>query len=278
MKILFPTDFSKASMKAKECLTELPGLGEVVFLHAPLPAEELGAEGQRLLEQWADEFRAGGAEAAIEVVEAEPGTVHQAIVGAAREQGVDLIVMGSRGHGWLRQAFLGSVASDVARATPVPLLIERLRFTESGECERVCTSPFRHILAATDFSESAERLLVFLQGLPGLQKLTLIHVLELPVVHVLDPQAAEEVEAVRKKAEDELARLAERFRKANGAELERVVRFGIASQELMAAAKELDASCIALGKRGQSRLAELLWGSTAEAVARRADRPVLLVP
>jgi nucleotide-binding universal stress UspA family protein len=52
---------------------------------------------------------------------------------------------------------------------------------------------------------------------------------------------------------------------------------GVAA-EIVAAADERDAAIVVVGTRGRARIAAALLGSTAEAVLRHADRPVLLVP
>jgi nucleotide-binding universal stress UspA family protein len=58
----------------------------------------------------------------------------------------------------------------------------------------------------------------------------------------------------------------------------RVIREGKPADEILAAARELDAELIVMGTHGRSRLAHLLLGSTAEAVVRQAACPVLTVP
>jgi len=42
-----------------------------------------------------------------------------------KEEDVSLIAMGSHGKGWLDQATIGSVVSDVARMGPRPVLVVR---------------------------------------------------------------------------------------------------------------------------------------------------------
>ena len=53
------------------------------------------------------------------------GTPATEIVRYAREQGVDLIVVGTHGRGPIRRAFLGSVAERVLREAPCPVLVVR---------------------------------------------------------------------------------------------------------------------------------------------------------
>ncbi|HEU4455704.1 MAG TPA: universal stress protein [Longimicrobium sp.] len=61
-------------------------------------------------------------------------TPAEEIVRYAREQGADLVVLATHGHGALKRALIGSVASAVARAAPCPvLLVPPSRWSESGE-------------------------------------------------------------------------------------------------------------------------------------------------
>ncbi len=53
------------------------------------------------------------------------GDVAEIIVGTAKDEGFDLIVMGNRGLGGLQHLMLGSVAEAVSRRAPCPVLIVR---------------------------------------------------------------------------------------------------------------------------------------------------------
>ena len=55
----------------------------------------------------------------------EIGPPADGIVGYADEHPIDLIVMGTRGRGAVRQLLLGSVAADVVRRAPCPVLTVR---------------------------------------------------------------------------------------------------------------------------------------------------------
>jgi nucleotide-binding universal stress UspA family protein len=64
--------------------------------------------------------RTGLTDAERLLLEGAPGP---AICDMAEELGADVIVMGSRGHGGLRRAVLGSVSDHVVRHAPCPVLI-----------------------------------------------------------------------------------------------------------------------------------------------------------
>lgn len=53
------------------------------------------------------------------------GNPHEEILSAARESGVDLIVIGTHGRTGIARAVLGSVAEKVVRLSPVPVLTVR---------------------------------------------------------------------------------------------------------------------------------------------------------
>ena len=55
----------------------------------------------------------------------EDGFSVDAILGQARKAAADLIVMTTHGRGPLSRAFLGSVADELARRSPIPVLLIR---------------------------------------------------------------------------------------------------------------------------------------------------------
>jgi len=61
------------------------------------------------------------------------GNPAETILRVAREDGDDLVVMGSHGHGRLHRALLGSVSYRVLHDSPVPVLLIRHRERSSAE-------------------------------------------------------------------------------------------------------------------------------------------------
>lgn len=147
-KILFATDFSQASERAQKLagsMQEQMGC-ELVVLHAydpqslvlPVPYGTLpGAE------QWVDEHFTGmreqgrqalndlcpdlGADSKSAFVEGKPGP---SIVKYAKENDVDLIVMGTHGCRGLERLVMGSVAEYVVRHASCPVISVKNEETE----------------------------------------------------------------------------------------------------------------------------------------------------
>lgn len=139
--ILIATDFSEASEGAVDYgCTLAKRLGSVVHLIHVVENPHLGPGGATLwnyslpalkerLEGEAEERMAAltaphESHLTIERV-ARVGQPWVEIVEYAREHGIDLIVMGTHGHGAVAQVLLGSVAERVVRHAPCPVLTVR---------------------------------------------------------------------------------------------------------------------------------------------------------
>ncbi|MNY55760.1 Stress response protein NhaX [compost metagenome] len=74
--------------------------------------------------QTADEVKgrleAEGLNATVELLQGSPAEV---ILNYAKEQGVDVIVIGSRGLGGIREFVLGSVSHNVVQSARIPVLV-----------------------------------------------------------------------------------------------------------------------------------------------------------
>ena len=84
--------------------------------------------------------------------DAQVATGHPASVILEAAEGVDLLVMGSRGYGALRRVVLGSVSAEVLRAAPCPVLVipqggsvlDRRRATTTDTAEATPAGHDRH--------------------------------------------------------------------------------------------------------------------------------------
>ncbi len=135
-KILLATDGSKeAELGARTAVDLAESLNSelhVVYVEPAPPmiadfadpgAERVGQESRRLLKEQVSHIEeAGGtvAEAHLRL-----GRPDEQIVRVGEEIGAGLIVMGSRGHGGLRRALMGSVSDSVVRHAHCPVLVVR---------------------------------------------------------------------------------------------------------------------------------------------------------
>lgn len=150
-RILVPVDFSDAARVVLDYAVDVARDrgAEVVLAHVVgLPVASFdpsfgAAADPRMLA----DLQAGAEKALAELaalVEAAPGvtvgtkvltgTPSREIVREAREGGYDLVVIGTHGRTGLRHVFLGSVAENVVRLCPCPVLTLRLK---GFEIERV---------------------------------------------------------------------------------------------------------------------------------------------
>ena len=132
--ILVPIDFSPSSEQALDYACELAGkLGAVVHLVNALgPVGELPLS-QRMIDELAGEHarglddlmvhRRGLARFGPPIIEA--ADPRDLILAAAARVDADLIVMGTHGRRGLSRFVLGSVAEDIVRRSPCPVLAVR---------------------------------------------------------------------------------------------------------------------------------------------------------
>lgn len=145
----------------------------------------------------------------------------------------------------------------------------------------------RLFLVATDFSACARKALEFAAelGPPMDAELLLLHVTQLPLgllesseVHTVPSQPPIEAGAMMREASRaELDRYAEQVRQT-GVSVRTQVEIGEPVKVILDVASQQGAELIVIGTHGRSGFAQLLLGSVAEKVVRRARCPVLIVP
>ena len=139
----------------------------------------------------------------------------------------------------------------------------------------------KNILVPTDFSPASRKSLSYaLRFAEGLNsEITLLHVLEpeTPLTLAGRPATAAFSEEELADAEEGLRGLTDSARSAGGAGTKSILRHGVATHEIVEAAKELDVDLIVIATHGFTGWKHFAIGSTAERVARAAPCPVLVV-
>lgn len=218
------------------------------------PEETHRSHYQAKLKELAGDLAAPGLTIDTEVRSGEPGAV---LAEAAGELGADLLLLGCRGHNRLHEFFLGSTALDAARLTAQPLWLEPV-------AEALVGADSRLLMLATDGSDAvggAEALAARLA--PRFQRR----------LAVTATCASEGCDREIADAQHHLDGIAQRIEG-----LETRVLDGDPRHAIVEEAKREQADLIVVGKRGRNRIHEFLLGSTAEAIARDAHCPVLVVP
>jgi nucleotide-binding universal stress UspA family protein len=143
MKILFPTDFSEAAnhafiyalsiadkLKAEILTIHVYKRPDIRALHLPRTLNEVYNDME--LQEF-EEYRAsisdlqkliderGQTHIPVKHILAE-GEIMRQILRAAKKESIDFIVIGTKGAGWLKQIFIGTVAAEVMENACCPVL------------------------------------------------------------------------------------------------------------------------------------------------------------
>lgn len=276
---LIALDHSAAQGPLLECLSDLRDMGvsRVILIHVVQLGYGQGAGfGHKdILQDWlasrATPLRDAGLDVEIDIRAA--GEVAKDIVDAAHEHGADLIVIGSRGQNMIRGLFLGSVAREVIRLSPLAV---RLEWVEPADkegddaCVRTCHAGLRRLLVATDFSPQAQAAELAATKLAH-------HAGSVDLLHVIRPDEAARYTRWLEMARAALSSIAQEIAAAGG-KVEVHLADGKPSEQIAKAAADRDADLIVIGKQGQGWVESRTIGSTATNLCEIARRPVLVVP
>jgi nucleotide-binding universal stress UspA family protein len=269
-KILVATDGSKSAECAVAAAAELPWPegSEVRVISVVDPLEGMletiaahRARSEKVLADARARAEKGGLPASSSLVVGRPA---RAILDAASDWGAGVIVVGARGLGAVRALLVGSVSSAVARAAACSVLVVK------GEVR----TPIRAVMAMDGSNEARAAARRLAEVRAPRNAVTIVRVVELPQVKTLGllprsiagaikAEIARASEEVRKEAEREVREVAGMFRDA-GWKAEAVVRSGVPSDEVAAAARKASAWLVAVGPRGVTGLERLLLGSVTE--------------
>jgi nucleotide-binding universal stress UspA family protein len=281
-KILLTTDFSAYAKKTLDCIAGFPGVSEVILFHvaekarSPRGGGEIGGsfhgtentllkEQKRYLEKISRDLR-------VTTAVTTSSDTAGAIIEAAVERGVSLIVIGARGNSLVDGILLGSVSMAVIRRSRTSVLVMRHKIIDDMKAKKYelfCPMILAKVLCPVDFSPFSDHAISLLSGTTGLRKVILLHV-------VSHGETDKEIDKGLRKAETRLEAVQSSLT-AKGIDTGIIVRTGSPATEIIKIADEEDASVIWMSSHGTGWFRELLLGSTAYSVARNAQRPVIII-
>lgn len=216
-------------------------------------------------------------DSAIDIqTEVMSGVPFAEILRAVSDEGIDLVVAGTRGLSTFKRVLIGSTATKLARLCPCPVWIARSQGPVG----------LKSILVPLDFSAASERALSQAAVLAAAAGATL---------HLLHVYDTDDLHGMLPLSEETRAELAQWRRRARRAALERLqhslesvsdehgltaaihVVQGTPWKVICATAKRLAADLIVVGSVGRSGIPGMLVGNTAERVLHACESSLLVV-
>ncbi|WP_123533488.1 universal stress protein [Halosimplex salinum] len=226
----------------------------------------LEGEGRTIVDEAATEARQAGVETVAEVIQGGPSRTIREYVD---DQGIDLVVMGTRGGRDIEQIVLGSVTERVVRSSGAPVLV----VPPESDSEY----PPESVLVGTDGSEGSEAAVDEAAGIAEASGAAL------HAVSVVEPSLLGLDVRSEQAAEDREGRFAERLEWARervenrDVAVETALEEGDVVETLNEYADEHGVDLIVVGTHGRTGIDRRVLGSVTENLMRSASVPVLSV-
>lgn len=287
--ILAAVDFSECGKHALDAAVRLASelkahlhVSYVQVLHDdPFMPVAAGAHQDRIREALDAQIQASGARekaasvhaAVLRDVSAAPALVRYSV-----DNDIDLVVMGTHGRRGLRRLMLGSVAEELVRTAPCPVLTVH----NSDRVETLMPGPKAEILVPVDFSSQSLAAIPFARELASMTgaRVRVLHVVEEVVHPAFYNAGAFSIYDIQPDVEERaLEHLKEAYAKQYGPAVPVVFQVvsGHAAAEVVAAAETGASGMIVMATHGLGGMAHVFLGSVAERVVRMARCPVLTV-
>ncbi len=291
-KILVPSDFSRCSgqalSRALALARRIDAEVHVLFVEVPYGESYPESAGspvadpvQFFLEQTG--FGQGDDTMDLERIHIEHVVVRNvyvapAILDYAVDHDIDLIMMGTHGRRGVGHLFLGSIAEEVVRLAPCPVLTIR-----ASKTSRPAPTEVRSILVPVDFSTHAREALRYAKVLAEFfdARLDLLHVIEdtlHPAFYGLTVHSVYDVVPdLSEKAEERLRTF---YWETEGVPVSEVRFKALAGKPARTVAKyaaQEGTDLIVIATHGLTGLEHYFMGSVAERVVRRAPCPAFTV-
>ena len=285
-RILWPTDFSSGAERAFPYAVALASWHEaelhVLSVREPEAVDADGSQSRplsqdaltRLLMDDGEPPQHVDLDTLSVVQEQRKGdSAPETIVSYADEHDMDLVVVGTHGRRGLRRLLIGSVAEEVLRTAPCPVLTVR------DEDDSTPAWVVRNILVPIDFSDAS------LNALRHAKELALTHGAQITLLHAVEEvvyPSAYGIEPANLPGPQVIDRVEENLADLAQTEIgyEHVVvqaNLGYAPSTILDYTQEHEVDLITIATHGRSGLERMLLGSVTERVVRRAPAPAFVV-
>jgi len=286
MKYVLAVDGSDQSLDATRVFEALSPAESLVVLHVvnvpgiPYPAMGAGVakdlsmavdkamreEGERVLDQ------------AVSLLPLHPGSVTkrletgtpaESVITIAEEQGADLVVLGARGIGQIREQMFGSVSHRVMTHASCSTLIIKKPIRK-----------IQQVLISVESQEDGEAVVRFMKKKPFREPIsaTVLHVIPFsepvwPVGAMISPEFRKEMIAFGEKFTNGVSAELKKL----GHEAKGVVVVGAPSHTIIEEASKLPADLIMMRTHSRSGVSRFLLGSVSHSVVHHAESSILFV-
>jgi nucleotide-binding universal stress UspA family protein len=210
------------------------------------------------------------------------GDAASEIAEAAKAEGVELLVMTTRGRTGFARGLLGSVADRVVHITDLPVLLIRADVSAGVETP---LAPFKNVILPLDGSKRGEAALAHAQAVARAYSAMVVplKVVETPTLaysaapYVWSGNYVDELDrALSADASEYLKKIVSRLKRA-GHEATPLVEHGVPIARIVEVAQERPESIIVMTTRGHTGVTRWVLGSVADGLVHTAPVPVLLV-
>jgi nucleotide-binding universal stress UspA family protein len=247
-----------------------------------LPIEALPAELQSNDVEVRELIQRAGADRCHLSVIVNDGDPRERILETISTQGIDLMVIGTRGRTGLKRLLQGSITERVIHAARCPSLVISRRSAQVAPRGRFDPLNLKTILVPTDLSNNSIRLVLYALrwAWEPSSRMILLHCVEtappaLGKLSDLLPEYGADIEQRLREASGRMRALVP-FPERLPYRIDFEVRDGEPREQILKVAKERRADLIVMGARILANPAAV-WGSTIGGVLRRGSYPVLAI-
>lgn len=285
-KAILATDLSKAAEVLLQCTEQYKALGiEHITLFHALGVSYMNFSGYVFLdhtkvrlEEIKKQLESSGFKVNIIIKEGLP---YQELVEFGKENPEHLIILASRGMGFMKGILLGSTADQVIRRSKNPLLLiqcdEGINDGSKTEPDFTCQLSYDRVLLATDYSDWSERAFLFLKEnlLESFKKIIIAHILDADKLEDFNEQ---DVQKLLKINSERLKRLKNDIPNQSGIEISTELRIGLPIEELTKLIQDNQINLVLMGTHGKGFIKDQILGSVTRGVIESNKVNFLVIP